>query len=373
MNEILTLTPPSRSRDAAPAALSEESEAALRQLTLQRLMGYSVEYGDAGELRKLVELGVPWKDAATAVAEQHLARLGDSGRPLSAHSRRDLLIRTSALLRMSQMMMLRDSDERREIYRRAAKLFHEAFTADPNCEKVSVDFVGKPMVGWLVGSGRKPAASVLIIGGIEGWGMDLLGLGEALARRGIDALLLDGPGQGETRFDHGHFLEENWPAAFAAAITFLIERSGGAPVGVLGNSVGGGLAMKLAAVERRIAACCNNGGLRTPLAQRERKGFFPKVEAFCGPVPVDRVEAIWRTVEVTADLRAMACPLLIAHGGLDPMVSVADVTEFLGWAGSADKQLQIFADGDHCIYNHPADKHDLIGDWFLDRLGKRAV
>ena len=370
MNNILTLTPPSRSQVAAPATLSEESEAALRQLTLQRLMGYSVEYGDAGELRKLVELGMPWKDAATAVAEQHLARLKDSSRSLSAPSRRDLLIRTSALLRMSQMMMLRDSDERREIYRHAARLFLEAFTADAACEKVSVDFRGKQMVGWFAGSGQSSAPSVLIIGGIEGWAMDLLSLGEALARRGINALLLDGPGQGETRFDHDHFLDENWPAAYSAAITFLIERTGGAPVGVLGNSVGGGVAMKLAAFDRRIAACCDNGGLRTPFTQRERKGFFPKVEAFCGAVPPDRVESIWRTVEITPDSLSMACPLLIAHGGLDPLVSVGDVTEFLASARSTDKQLRIFADGDHCIYNHPADKHDLIGDWFLDRLGK---
>jgi alpha-beta hydrolase superfamily lysophospholipase len=370
MTDIAILSPPSFGREPA-VPLSDESEAALRQLTLQRLMGYSVEYGDAGELRKLVELGVPWKEAARAVADVHLARSNDAGSLLSGHSRRDLLIRISALLRMSQMMMLSDTEERRDIYRRASKLFLEAFTADPNCERVTIDAAGKPMIGWLAGTGRKGAPSVLIIGGIEGWGMDLLGLGEALQRRGIDALLLDGPGQGETRFDHGHFLDDTWPAAYSAAITFLIKRSGGAPVGVLGNSVGGGVAMKLAAIDRRIAACCNNGGLRTPMAQRERKGFFPKVVAFCGGVPAAEVERIWRTVEIVPGSLGMTCPLLIVHGGLDPLVSTADVTEFLGWATSPDKQLRIFADGDHCIYNHPADKHDLIGDWFLDRLARR--
>jgi alpha-beta hydrolase superfamily lysophospholipase len=369
MNQSLTLSPPSVGR--APATpLSDESEAALRQLTLQRLRGYSVEYGDAGELRKLVELGLPWREAATAVADHHLARLNEQGRPLSPQSRRDLLIRISALLRMSQMMMLSDSDERRDIYRHSARLFLEAFTVDPNCERVSVDVGDKPMVGWHVGCGKAAAPSVLIIGGIEGWAMDLLSLGEALQRRGINALLLDGPGQGETRFDHRHFLDGTWLVAYSAAITFLIERASGAPVGVLGNSVGGGLAMKLAAFDPRVAACCDNGGLRNPLVHRERKGFFPKVVAFCGDVSADDAERIWRTVEITPDSLGMTCPLLIVHGGLDPMVSVEDVTDFLGWATSPDKQLRIFADGDHCIYNHPADKHDLIGDWFLDRLGK---
>jgi esterase/lipase len=370
MNHSLTLSPPSAGR-APVVPISDESEAALRQLTLQRLMGYSVEYGDAGELRKLVELGVPWKEAATAVADQLLQRLNDRGLPHSAQGRRGLLIRISALLRMSQMMMLSDSDERREIYRHAAKLFLEAFTVDPHCERVTIDFSGKPMVGWCLGTGEAAAASVLVIGGIEGWGMDLLSLGEALQQRGINALLLDGPGQGETRFDHHHFLDEKWREAYSAAITFLVGRSGGAPVGVLGNSVGGGLAMKLAAFDRRIAACCNNGGLRNPLVHRERKGFFPKVAAFCGGAPAEDVERVWGTVELTPGSIDMTCPLLIVHGGLDPMVSVEDVTDFLGWATSPDKQLRIFADGDHCIYNHPADKHALIGDWFLDRLGRR--
>lgn len=369
MKTIETLNPPSFGREPT-TPLSDESDAALRQLPLQRLMGYSVEYGDAGELRKLVELGVPWKDAAKAVADHLLARLKDKSLPLSCNSRRDLLIRISALLRMSQMMMLSDTEERRQIYREAAAHFLEAFTADPRCERVTIDFSGRPMIGWFVGAGVAGAPSVLIMGGIEGWGMDLLGLGEALQRRGVDALLLDGPGQGETRFDHAHFLDDNWPAAYSAAVTWLIGRSGGAPVGVLGNSVGGGMAMKLAAIDRRIAACCNNGGLRTPMAQRERKGFFPKVVAFCGGAPAQEVERIWGTVEVTQDSLRMTCPLLIAHGGLDPMVSTADVTEFLGWAAAPDKQLRIFADGDHCIYNHPADKHDLIGDWFADRLGR---
>jgi esterase/lipase len=369
MNRSLTLSPPSVGRSPV-TPISDESEAALRQLTLQRLMGYSVEFGDAGELRKLVELGLPWKEAATAVADHLLLRLSDPDLPLQATSGRDLRIRISALLRMSQMMMLSDTDERRDIYRRSAKLFLEAFTADPNCERVSVDAAGKPMVGWYVGAGEAAVASVLVIGGIEGWGMDLLSLGEALQQRGINALLLDGPGQGETRFDHHHFLDEAWREAYSAAITFLVERSRGKPVGVLGNSVGGGLAMKLAAFDRRIAACCNNGGLRNPLVHRERKGFFPKVAAFCGSVPAEDVERIWETVALTPGSLGMICPLLIVHGSLDPMVSAEDVTDFLGWATSPDKQLRIFADGDHCIYNHPADKHALIGDWFLDRLGK---
>src|SRR4051812_38803023 len=48
--------------------LSSESQAALRQFSEDRLIGYGVERADAGELRERVLRGVPWKEAATMIA-----------------------------------------------------------------------------------------------------------------------------------------------------------------------------------------------------------------------------------------------------------------------------------------------------------------
>jgi hypothetical protein len=35
--------------------------------------------------------------------------------------------------------------------------------------------------------------------------------------------------------------------------------------------------------------------------------------------------------------------------------------------------MLIFSDGDHCIYNHAEDKHNLIGDWVFDKLNAHAA
>jgi alpha-beta hydrolase superfamily lysophospholipase len=56
-------------------------------------------------------------------------------------------------------------------------------------------------------------------------------------------------------------------------------------------------------------------------------------------------------------------PLLILHGGADPLVTEAEVLEIAARAGAEDVRVVVYSDGDHCIYNHPADKHDLIAEW----------
>jgi hypothetical protein len=49
-------------------------------------------------------------------------------------------------------------------------------------------------------------------------------------------------------------------------------------------------------------------------------------------------------------------------------VSTEDAQGVFEWAESADKQMVIFSDGDHCVYNHADDKHNLISDWISNRL-----
>jgi len=97
------------------ARLSVESQAALRQFSLERLMGYGLTYADVIELRARVLEGEEWEAAAAALAEIALKQ-SNAASTGSAQTTRILhLRRASALLRMSQMMMLIDTPERRQI------------------------------------------------------------------------------------------------------------------------------------------------------------------------------------------------------------------------------------------------------------------
>lgn len=349
---------------------SPENDAALRQLTHQRIMGYGVEYGDASRVRASVEAGRTWQEACEIVAESLLSSKDFSLVPQSARTRSGRLYRASALLRMAQMMMLRDDPERKALYRRASELFEAAMGAQPGWTRVLIPCRDSYLVGWyLAASNGSREKAILAIGGIEGWAMDAEPTVRDLPQRGFSVLMLDGPGQGESRFDHGIYLAMDWKRDVACAVDYLKNSQGARRIGILGNSMGGSFAMHYASFDDRIVACCNNGGLHEPLLQKQRPNFFQKMASFCEPAtPEKEVDAIWASLNITSAQLAFKCPFLIVQGGADPLVSVAVSKQMLDWSASSDKQMHVFAGGNHCIYDKPTDKTDLIGDWFESRM-----
>lgn len=353
--------------DEAIAALSVESQAALRQLSLERAMGYGVEYADAIALRTRVLGGESWQSAATALADICLQQIESTPVDATRSTRITCLRRASALLRMSQMMMLTDTEERQAIFTQAARLYAQAAELQGDRKHITIETERGSLAGWLLSGGEAAVASVIVIGGIEGWGMDFDSLGEALAARKIDALMLDGPGQGQTRLSHQHFLSAQWRDAYRAAIDYLDRRALGRPIGFVGNSMGGSFAMAVAAGDTRIAACCNNGGIIAPWMVPQSGVFFSKMVAFCG-VEAEQAVDIWKTVTPVQDGPNTGYPLLMLQGGKDPLVSTPMSEMLLQSAPTDDKQMVIFSDGDHCIYNHRSDRDALIADWMRARL-----
>ncbi|MGI5461152.1 alpha/beta hydrolase [Streptomyces sp. CA-249302] len=356
--------------EEATSKLSVESQAGLRQFSLERMTGYGVDYADAVELRARVVEGQGWRSAATELAEVCLRRVesavGAAGKP----TRITYLRRASALLRMSQMMMLSDTAERRAIFARAADLFEQAADACGDRERVMIRTDDGPLVGWLVPVVGTPVGSAVVIGGVEGWAMDFDSIGEAFAARGVETLLLDGPGQGETRLAHEHYLTAQWRDAYGRAVDFLDERSPGRPIGFIGNSMGGSIAMAVASQDTRIRACVDNGGIHAPWLVPPTMGtFFSKMVALCGTEDPDRGVDVWKTVTPLEDGPNTGYPLLVVQGGADPLVSVDLAQILLQGAPTDDKQMVIFSDGNHCVYNHKHDRDALIADWMAARLG----
>lgn len=349
--------------------LPKENVAALNQFSLERVMGYGVAYADAFDLRARVAAGQDWMATARELAATCLSPpegiLSKAG-PATLASR---LYRASALLRMSQMMMLSDSPERHALFSDAARLYADAAKLSLDREKVILRCSGGDVSGWYFTAGHlPPRASVIVIGGVEGWAMDFSAIGLALAARGIAALVLDGPGQGETRLIHGHYLTRRWFEAYHEVVDYLSRRTQGAPVGFVGNSAGGALAVQFSALDPRIAACCDNGGPRVSVSEDTHPLFFRKMATHCGDCSSAEVDAIWRTIVPKALSVSMGCPLLIVHGGRDPLVSIDHAKEKIIHTNSPSKHMVIFSDGDHCVYNHADDRNDLIADWMFDNL-----
>ena len=61
-----------------------------------------------------------------------------------------------------------------------------------------------------------------------------------------------------------------------------------------------------------------------------------------------------------------AAAVLVVHGGADPLVTLEQQKPFLGL--SSRSTLRVWDDGEHTIYNHAAERTDVITDWFRARL-----
>jgi alpha-beta hydrolase superfamily lysophospholipase len=90
--------------------------------------------------------------------------------------------------------------------------------------------------------------------------------------------------------------------------------------------------------------------------------------AACGTDNEDEALAAWGTVDPIAPPSGKGYPLLIVHGGKDPMIPTVASEMLLAAAPTDDKEMVVFSDGDHCIYNHRDDRDALIADWVLSRL-----
>lgn len=346
-------------------ALTPESQAGLRQFSLERMMGYGIDYSDAIELRSGVLDGQPWQEAAGGLAKS----LAAGAETATDASKGALYRRASALLRMSQALMLEDSDQRRDIVKRAVDFYARAAALGVNRRHVRIDTADGPMAGWFISAQGEPAGSVIVIGGVEGWAMDFDCTGEAMAGRGINALMLDAPGQGETRIIHRHHLSPSWPDSFRKAIDFVEQTLPGLPIGIVGNSMGGGIAIAVANNDTRISACVNNGGIIQPSLGRMAGGtFFAKMVAFCGSTDHDEAVAIWDTIEPVKPGPNHAYALLVVQGGQDPLVTDDHARMFMSKVPTSNKRMEWFSDGIHCIYNHLQDRDILLADWMRARL-----
>ncbi|MBT2534509.1 alpha/beta fold hydrolase [Arthrobacter sp. ISL-48] len=359
--------------DERREGLSAEAQAALRQFTVDRLVGYGVDPADAQELHERVLRGQGWQYAATELANVCISSAaGDA--MWSFPTRITYLRRGSALLRMSQVMMLTDTVERRQIYAAAAELYAQAAVLSLDRSRVTIDTPAGLLAGWLISGGQESVGSAIVIGGIEGYAMDFQSLGDSLAARQIDTLLLDGPGQGESRFTHRHYLGPGWRDAYRSAIDFLADRAPGRPIAFIGNSMGGSIAMAVTATDRRVVACCENGGIPAPWMVPPSMGtFFSKMVAFCGTNDPQSAVSVWETVTPLTSGSNIDYALLVIHGGDDPLVSAEMAQTLLITAPTEHKQMVVFSDGNHCIYNHKSDRDMLIADWARAQLDAVAI
>lgn len=193
----------------------------------------------------------------------------------------------------------------------------------PAVEKVEIAGPdGLRMVGLLSLPEQRPAPVVIVLPGLDSTKETRHGSRATWTARGIAALSLDGPGQGEAGL--WSTTRPDYEVAISAAIDWIEGRPDldGSRVGLFGSSLGGYYAARAAALEPRVTAAVENcgpydwGACWDGLPEVTRKAFTHHSGA------ADMAEAGRLAEAYTLDgvMGRMDRPLMVVHGGLDPLI-----------------------------------------------------
>lgn len=264
-----------------------------------------------------------------------------------------------------------------------------------NCTRVEVPFGASSLPGLLIAAeGTKPGERTPCMVHFDGLDVTkeiiyLLGIPDALAKRGIATLVVDNPGVGESLRLRGLHNGPEAEKPAGACVDFLEQRAeiDSKRIGIMALSLGGYHAPRCAAFEPRFAACVA-WGAQYDWGETQRKRRDDKTSSL--PVPhywdhvgwVFGVKTIDEIVEVSGKiclrgiLDRIRCPILVVHGENDRQIPLAFAERVVAEcvnSRKAELYVHRLADGgaEHCGIDNVALTRDVMADWIAQTLGGR--
>ena len=354
----------------AGAALDPATAALHRAMPYTRLIDCGMNPADARTLLAATAAGRLWAETAAGLADDRSSAaesaLAAGHRLAAVQSARW----AAAAALFAQMAENEDTPLKHELYRRYVRLVARAAElSTPAIERLEVPYRHGRLVGWLcLPASGTAAATVVIWGGLSGWGAAYLGAADALTARGLACLLAEGPGQGEPRLTDRLYVDEHVACGFARFLDAVgADRRLGGAIGVQGNSFGGLFAAHLAARDERVGACVVNGAPATPQLPPFRTARA-QFEAALGTQDQQHLTTILDRLRFDPSRHRISAPVLVLQGGADPLVPDPAIQAPFAEAAGPRGELRNWPDGEHTLYNHAAERDAFTGDWFLDQL-----
>ncbi|MGX7760386.1 alpha/beta hydrolase family protein [Streptomyces angustmyceticus] len=185
---------------------------------------------------------------------------------------------------------------------RAGREAWDAFCerCDPAPLTAHVPYGRTPLPVWFFrpDTSREPRPTVILTNGSDGQDVDMWTYGVAAAlQRGWNALVYDGPGQGQLLFVDQVVFTPRWENVVTPLVDWLAARPDvdTRRIALTGLSMGGNLAPRAAAFEHRIAALVAMPGVLQPWL-----GFPPEIRQILTPSK-EKTNAVWNN-EVVPEL-----------------------------------------------------------------------
>jgi dienelactone hydrolase len=316
-----------------------------------------------------------WVDEWEALGRAHEQGARDTlalGRPAEAASR---WIAASAAYNFAQYVMFLDVARKRELHESCVRAYASAAPLlDPPAVPFTVMFRRQPMTGYLrLPRSARPAPVVVVFNGTNAVKEELHWWGEALLERGFAVITFDGPGYGGT-FHRLSMVAE--PRPVGVAILDQVERHpelDPSAVGMLGLSLGGYLAIRMASHDRRVRAVAAVSApysadiywnLTLAGMRRELAALYDMEEDEMGR-SIDRIT-------LAGCLPRLRAPLLVAGGGHDLITPGREAWRIFEDARS-QREILYYPRAAHDCFNVLADLRPRVMRWFTQHLGVRPA
>jgi dienelactone hydrolase len=327
-----------------------------------------------------------WKEEWSVMADR-VAEVADSaaaeGRQITAGNH----YMRAANYYYSAERFIPPGEEKMTMYRKALRYWHAALERlHPQIERVEVPYEGQSLPAYFLpapGPGRKRTV-VLFDGMDNAKEMSVIFAGLDFAKRGINTLAIDGPGQSESLRLRQIYSRPDYEVAGSAAYDYVASRPDVDPkrVSVMGYSFGGYHAPRVAGMDKRYAGCIALGAMywqmhawltenhaRLDADARKSSTSVFQFRWVIG-APDDATALEWaKKFSLEGIAQKIECPVLILHGENDRIVPLAEAKILYEKVGAKNKTLRIFTTeeggAEHCQVDNRQLGIDFAGDWIV--------
>ena len=283
--------------------------------------------------------------------------------------------------------------ETQKAYARAIELFKKGLPNVPflSIEPVEVPFEGgKSLPAYFVKQRGTPAVkwpTVVFFDGLDITKEIQYFRVPELAQRGMACLIVDGPGNGESIRFRDMPARYDSEAAGSAAIDYLERREDVDKdrIAVMGVSLGGYIAPRAAAFEKRFKACVAWGAQydyhavwKSRVEAAFKTALSVPAEHITWFMGVNTIEEALKKLEpftLEGVAGKIECPFLLTHGEADAQISMDIARKEFEEVGSKDKTFKVFTreegGAQHCQGDNRTIGVTYIADWLSDKLKSR--
>jgi 2,6-dihydroxypseudooxynicotine hydrolase len=283
---------------------------------------------------------------------------------------RDLFIAASASFNFAQYVVFLDTERKRALHEACVRTYAQAARRlDPPAVPFEVPYRRRVLRGYLrVPQGVEPAPVVVMFNGTNAVKEELHWWSESMLSRGLATVVFDGPGLGET-FHRLSMVAEPRPVGLAI-VNALHARPELDPeaIAFFGQSLGGYLAIRMAAFDSRIRAVA---AVSPPYSadvywNLTLVGMRRELAALYGMAEGEMGREVHR-ITLSQSLPHLRVPMMISGGGHDLITPGEEAWRIFN-AAHCDRELVYYPRGGHDCFNMLADLRPRMTGWLARQL-----